>query len=283
MTQPLSLAPCRPTAEQVEAYRRDGFLVVPQWLSPAEVESVRDRMDPLFLRHEWATGLAPDEVNYTAGVTPPERTRQLCNAWKADPAVARIVLAPQVGEFAAALEGADGMRIVQDNLLWKPPGGLALGSHRDAEYLEWLDPPNMTTCWMALDDTRADTGTIHYVRGSHRWPRTQKDGQFHAPDDWLAHARGCAPDGDPLDLVPVEVQAGGAAFHHGWTMHGSPPNERADGQRRSVVSHLARSDTRHHPVHRHPVYSRYQRPGSLLLDDASFPLVWQRGAGGTRP
>ena len=265
-----------PTPEQVEAYHRDGFVILPRWLTPQELRAVRDRVEPLFLRHEWATGIAPDEVNFTAGVTEPTRTRQLCNVWKADPAVAAVVLAPRIGQFAAALEGVDGMRIVQDNLLWKPPRGNALGSHRDAAFVDFLDPANMTTCWMALDDTRADTGTIYYVRGSHLWPRTSLGGQFHAPDDWLAYAREVAPPGDPLDLVPVEVPAGGAAFHHGWTMHGSPPNERADGERRSVVSHLARVDTRHHPSNRHPIYSRYQQPGSTELDPAFFPVLWRR-------
>jgi len=266
----------QPSTEQVRAYARDGFVIVPQWLSAAEVASVRSRVEPLFLRHEWATGIAPDEVNFTHGVTEPNRTRQLCNVWKSDPAVADVVLAPRIGEFAAALEGVDGMRIVQDNLLWKPPSGKALGAHRDAEFVDFLDPANMTTCWMALDDTRADTGTIVYVRGSHRWPRTERGGQFHAPDDWLARAREVAPPGDPLELVPVEVPAGGAAFHHGWTMHGSPPNQRADGERRSVVSHLAWAGTRHHPSNRHPVYSRYQRPGSTELDQAFFPVLWRR-------
>jgi ectoine hydroxylase-related dioxygenase (phytanoyl-CoA dioxygenase family) len=265
----------QPTAAQVAHYARDGFLVVQSWLSSDEVERVRSRVEPLFLRHEWSTGIAPDEVNFTDGVTDPARTRQLCNVWKADPAVAAVVLSPRIGRFATALERVDGMRLVQDNLLWKPPSGKALGAHRDAEYLDFLDPVNMTTCWMALDDTRADTGTIYYVRGSHRWPRSVRGGSFHDPDDWLAHARAVAPEGDPLELVPVEVPAGGAAFHHGWTMHGSPANERADGERRSVVSHLAWAHTRHDATHRHPIYSRYQQPGSLELDEAFFPVLWR--------
>ena len=125
-------------------------------------------------------------------------------------------------------------------MIWKPPSGKALLCHQDAAYLPFLDPPNMTTCWMALDDTRADTGTIFYVRGSHRWPRAARGGTFHAPDDWLGHVRESAPGGadSELELVPIEVPAGGAAFHDGWTFHGSPPNERADAERRSVISHL---------------------------------------------
>jgi len=264
------------TPAQVEAYRTDGFVVIPEYLPPDEVDEVRARFDPLF-QHRWSTGVAPDEVNYTAGETEPDRTRQLCNAWRADPVIAQTVLAPRHGRFAAQLEGADGMRLLQDNVLWKPPGGRAVGAHRDNAYNGWLDPVNMTTCWMALDDTSADGGTIYYVRGSHHWPPTPAADNFHAPDDWLAHARAVAPKGVDVDalLVPVEVPAGGGAFHHGWTFHGSPPSRRTDRPRRSIVAHLGLVGTRHHPTERHPVYSRYLRPGSHELPADHFPPVWR--------
>ncbi|MGI9031240.1 MAG: phytanoyl-CoA dioxygenase family protein [Ilumatobacteraceae bacterium] len=269
-----------PSPDQVEAYRADGFVIVPDYLPFREVEATRARFDPLFA-HEWSTGVAPDEVNYTAGTTAPDRTRQLCNAWRADPVIASTVRSARHGRFAAALEGAAGMRLLQDNVLWKPPGGRAVGAHRDNAYNGWLDPVNMTTCWMALDDTSADGGTIYYVRGSHRWPPTEMADNFHAPDDWLAHARTIAPQGVDLEalLEPVEVPAGGAAFHHGWTLHGSPPSRRADRSRRSLVAHLGRLETHHHPAQRHPVYSRYLRPGSLDLPAEHFPPVWPEDYG----
>ena len=57
---------------------------------------------------------------------------------------------------------------------------------------------NMTTCWMALDETRADTGTIYYARGSHLWERLPAGGQFHDPDDWTGYMSEVArPSGSP--------------------------------------------------------------------------------------
>ena len=175
------------------------------------------------------------------------------------------------------------MRLIQDNVIWKPPSGKALLCHQDAAYLPFLEPPNMTTCWMALDDTRADTGTIFYVRGSHRWPRAGRGGTFHAPEDWLGHVRESAPGGADaeLELVPIEVPAGGAAFHDGWTFHGSPPNERADAERRSVISHLITADTRWSDGEPHPIYSRYRRLGEEELDEAFFPVLWRQDGGRT--
>jgi len=214
-------------------------------------------------------------VNYVPGETPPELTRQLCNAWKADRVVAATVLAARNAEVGALLAQVPGLRLAQDNLIWKPPSGKALLCHQDAAYLDHLDPPNMTTCWMALDDTSADTGTIYYVRGSNHWPHAPLGGEFHAPDDWLAHVRESMPAGADLELVPIEVPAGGAAFHDGWTFHGSPPNARPDRERRSIVSHMISTDTRWDPVGRHPIYSRYRRPDELDLDEAFFPIMWR--------
>ena len=177
-----------PTAAQIDQYRRDGFLIVERFLQAGVLDGVRERFAAVF-EHEWETGLAPDEVNYTPGVTAPELTRQMCNVWKADRVLAGVTLAERVGRWASALAGLPGARVAQDNAIWKPPSGKALLCHQDAAYLEWLDPPNMTTCWIALDDTTADGGTIYYVARSHRWPHASLGGTFHAPDDWLGHVR----------------------------------------------------------------------------------------------
>ena len=271
----------QPTQEQIESYRHDGFLVVADLLDPHEVERVLGRFHRCF-DHEWETGLEPDEINYEPGVTPPERTRQLCNVWKADRVLAATVLAASIGELAARLAGLPGLRLVQDNMIWKPPPGKALLCHQDAAYADFLDPPNMTTCWMALDDTSADTGTIYYVRGSNHWPHARMGGQFHAPDDWLAHVNNVRPPGDELDLVPIEVPAGGAAFHDGWTFHGSPPNERSDAQRRAIISHMISAGTRWHATNVHPGYSKYRRFGEVELDESFFPVIWREDGYRTR-
>ncbi len=264
-----------PLAEQVAAFERDGFVVVEEYLSLDEVELVLGRFERVFA-HEWETGIAPDEVNYEPGSTPPDRTRQLCNVWKADRVLAATTLSTRNAAFAAALTGSSGLRLGQDNLIWKPPSGKALLAHQDGSYLDYLDPPNMVTCWMALDDTAADTGTIYYVRGSHRWPHVPMGGQFHAPDDWLSWVNHVKPAGAEVDLVPVEVPRGGAAFHSAWVFHGSPPNERADAERRAIISHLIEETTRWNPACPHPVYSRYRRPGEIEMDEAFFPVLWRR-------
>jgi len=265
-----------PTREQIDAYARDGFVVVEEFLPADEVERVREHFDRCFA-HTWETGITPDEVNYQAGVTPPDKTRQMCNLWKADRTIAATTLAARNAEFAAKLEGEPGMRLFIDNAVWKPANGKALLAHQDATYQGCFDPPNLTTCWMALEETHADTGTIYYARGSHRWGDFGMGGQFHAPDDWTGFMREVCPAERMAEVewVPIEVPAGGAAFHSGLTFHGSPPSERADRERRAIISHMMTTRSRWHPTNVHPIYSRYKRPGELALDEAFFPIMWR--------
>ena len=46
-----------------------------------------------------------------------------------------------------------GSRLIQDNVLWKPPKGKTLAFHQDAAYDDWIIPQTMATCWISLDDT----------------------------------------------------------------------------------------------------------------------------------
>jgi ectoine hydroxylase-related dioxygenase (phytanoyl-CoA dioxygenase family) len=262
--------------DQLESFHRDGFVIVEEgFVDDRTVEQLRERFEPLF-EGRYETGIRPDEVNWVPGRDPEDRTRQICNGWKADPVIAAQTLAERTGRLAAELIGWDGVRLVQDNVIWKPPGAKSLGMHQDGSYLDYLVPPEMITCWIALDDTSAESGPITYAAGSHRWPRSAENrGEFHAPPDWLAPVERACPDGEEIRLVPVVVRAGGAAFHHFNTFHGSGPNT-ASVHRRAVISHLVRADTRFHPEHVDPVYSRYRRVADLDLDESFFPIVWTR-------
>lgn len=260
--------------QDLEKFSRDGFLIVEGLLSADEIAAARARFEPLF-GGEFETGLQPDEWNWRQGRDSDALTRQICNGWKSDRTIAGIVLRQDIGEACARLRGWPGARINQDNVIWKPPGSKALGFHQDDSYQAWIEPNEMMTCWITLDDTRADQGTIEYVRGSHRWPLSPPIGQFHAPDDPLADMRAAARcAGQEPDIVAIEVPAGSAVLHHGRTWHGSRANS-GSAPRRSVISHCASSQARHHPHNRSPIYSRYQRTGTLEMDESFFPILWR--------
>jgi 2-oxoglutarate-dependent dioxygenase len=263
------------TAEQVESFERDGFLIVEEGLvSERGLDLLRERYVPLF-DGKYETGIRPDEVNWAPGRDPEDRTRQLCNAWKSDNVVAAQVLSERSGRLAAQLAGYRGVRILQDNVLWKPPGTKAIGFHQDSSYADYLVPPEMITCWISLHETQADAGPIEFVRGSHGWPKSPPArSEFHAPEDWLSGPRAAAPEGTEPDLVPVVVKPGGGSFHHGLTWHGSAPNASGTVARMALVSHFIPVETRFHETNVDVTYSRYRRRGDLSLDESFFPVVW---------
>ena len=263
------------TPEQVEAFHRDGFLVVEEGLVPERaLELLRERYLRLF-DGEYETGIRPDEVNWVPGRDPEDRTRQLCNAWKADNVVAAQVLSERTGQLAAQLMRYRGVRILQDNVLWKPPGTKAIGFHQDSSYADYLVPPEMITCWISLHDTRPDAGPLEFVRGSHTWPKSPPPGLSSTRlTTGLRDRASAAPESTELDTVPVVVQAGGGSFHHGLTWHGSAPNYTGTVARMALVSHFLPVEARFHETNVDVTYSRYRRRGDLSLDESFFPVVW---------
>ncbi|MGH3136667.1 MAG: phytanoyl-CoA dioxygenase family protein [Gaiellaceae bacterium] len=261
--------------EQIDAFRSDGFLIVEEGLATERgLELLRERYVRLF-DGEYETGIRPDEVNWVPGRDPEDRTRQLCNAWKSDNVVAAQVLSERTGRLAAELAGYRGVRVLQDNVLWKPPGTKAIGFHQDSSYADYLVPPEMITCWLSLHDTQADAGPLEFVRGSHEWPKSPPArSQFHAPEDWLAGPSAAAPEGVDLEIVPVVVKAGGGSFHHGLTWHGSAPNTSGAVARMALVSHMLPVEVRFHETNVDVNYSRYRKRGDLSLDESFFPVMW---------
>ena len=174
------------------------------------------------------------------------------------------------------LGGWPGTRISQDNILWKPPGGKPLGFHQDSAYEQWTAIPEWASCWIALDDTTAEGGTVEYVRGSHRWGQSDMIEEFHAPSNpvkELAEAASNAGIEEP-ERVPVVVKAGGGAFHQGWTWHGSDINH-TERPRRSVVAHCMSSENQFHADRVSSIYSRYKRFGDNGMDESFFPITWR--------
>ena len=267
-----------PSDKQIADFERDGFLVVDRLVDQATVEVLRDAFERLF-HGEFETGITPDEVNWQYGSGDPTLTRQICNGWRANLTIARVVARADFGAVIARLGGWPGTRIMSDNVLWKPAGTRPIGYHQDSAYLEWYKPSDLLSLWIALDDTAAEGGTMELVRGSHRWRASLPEGEFHGPANYrkfmeLAAAR----EGVTPDIVYVEVPRGGGSFHHGWTWHGSGHNK-ADHPRRALVLHAMRSDTRYNPASLDfmtgKVYGRYKRLADNEIDENYFPIIWR--------
>ena len=261
------------TAEHREHFKVDGFVLIEDMLDPGLARAAAARFAPLF-RGEFETGLMPDEWNWRDGRDPDHLTRQICNGWKSDRLLASVVLRGEIGQACAELMDWPGARLNQDNVIWKPPGTAALGHHQDDSYQSWIVPPEMATCWIALDPTTRDGGTIEYVRGSHQWGLSPPISQFHAPPDHQVEMRRAAEvAGAAPEIVRIECAAGDAVLHHGRIWHGSAAN-RSKEPRRALVAHCMSSDAKFHPSNVSAVYSRYKRVCELDMDESFFPILW---------
>ena len=264
--------------QQISGFHEDGFLIVENLIDPDIADQLHDVYEQMF-RGEFESGIRPDEVNWQEGEGDPSLTRQICNGWKSNRLVASVALREDFGLAVAMLGGWSGARVMQDNVIWKPPGTRPLGYHQDNAYLRWFTPGEIMTCWIALDETRADAGTMEFVRGSHKWASAGPEGEFHGPADYRKQMRKAAErEGVEPEIVYVEVPKGGGSFHHGKMWHGSGHNT-ATFPRRSLVLHAMPSHAEYNPDHLGegigPIYGRYKRLNDNSMDENHFPILWR--------
>jgi ectoine hydroxylase-related dioxygenase (phytanoyl-CoA dioxygenase family) len=252
-------------------FQARGFVVKPRVLAADFIEELRERFPRLF-RGEFDTGVYPDEWYWREEISRPEATRHMANAWKADLTVARLVLAEELARAAGALSGWDEVKLGQDTIWWKPPQTKSIGYHQDTSFMEFLEPTQTTTCWVALDDTSREAGTLEYAMGSHRWPVTPIPKEFHATDDYRAPMRAAAGGTEP-EIAYVEVPAGSCVFHAGEIWHGSGPNRTGDRMRRSIGIHYLPGHVQFSERPGGYIYRRYQKTGEATLDESYFPVV----------
>src|SRR5215472_3437336 len=100
-------------AADVARFRDQGFLVVPRVIDAADVESLRSRF-PLIFAGKFDTGVYPDEWYWREGMSLPDVTRHMGNAWKSDLTIAKLVLSRHIAEAVGRLTGWDGVRLGQD-------------------------------------------------------------------------------------------------------------------------------------------------------------------------
>jgi ectoine hydroxylase-related dioxygenase (phytanoyl-CoA dioxygenase family) len=226
-----------PSAQERADYARDGVLVVRD-LVPAAVLDAAECGTARFHAGDHDAPF-PGRTRYDHCDWRPEHgdvLRKNDYASRMVRELAALVEWPGIGAYAAALAGADGVRLWHDQLLCKPPGPDERGNvgwHTDRQYWRGCSSTAMLTCWVPFHDCDAATGGVAFVPGSHRGPEPEGLDFF----DQHLDARAA--------LVP-ELRRGDVTFHHCRTIHGSGPNTSA-APRRSIAIHLQPADNHHVP------------------------------------
>lgn len=266
------------TEELKKQFLANGYLILPEFLNTKIISKLNKKFQNLF-SGKFETGIEPDEWNWRQGRDPEDITRQICNAWKSDNDIKEVVCNELVGKVCAELMNWHGARLLQDNVLWKPPGGKTLAYHQDAAYDDWIIPQTMVTCWMPLDNVSQKKGTLEFVKGSHKWGLNPPTGKFHSPNDYKKALKNLVKNNNrELEIQYVEVPAGGVSFHHGLTWHGSGVNN-SSHHRRALVAHCIPSNSKFHPTNvggTAKIYKKYKKINSNELEESFFPILWTK-------
>ena len=245
------------SAPDLEAYARDGFLVLEGFLSLADCDALQARAAELVAgfdagpaRTVFSTrdqGHASDryfresggairfffEENATDQPVPLALNKIGHALHDLDPIFDRISRQPRLAELAHTL-GLVQPLLLQSMYLFKQQHiGAEVGWHQDAAYLH-TRPSTVTGFWIALDDANRDNGCLMALPGGHRGKLRQR---FHRVGDRLV--TDTLDDTPWPDTAPVALEArrGTLVVLHGLLPHASAPN-RSAWPRHAYALHL---------------------------------------------
>jgi Phytanoyl-CoA dioxygenase (PhyH) len=247
------------TDDEVTAFARDGFVMLPGVLPLSWVEVLREGIDRL------VAGFRPSATDRDLSARPsglgPRRYLAIAGGWQRDPAIRDVDVKSPLPQIAARLLSSAEVRLYDDLTLFKAPGAVErLPFHREESYLH-LGGSQVCLIWVPVDVVSADSGILGYLPGSHRWRSASGSESF--TDEHGGRAR------------YVEAVPGDVIVHHYRTLHESRPNTTSQVRRALSVRYVGddvrfvrKSDAPAIPHHEHELQTGDR------LDCEAYPIVW---------
>ena len=259
------------TDPDVQSYQREGYLVVPDLLSPAECAALRAESLAV-CRGE--RGPVQELELPRPGEGEQEtmaRTMVCVMVHKLDSAFAPLLRDPRIVAVLRRIIGPD-VKAVHSQLYFKHAGMPGNAWHQDELFLPTRDR-SLVTAWIALEDATVANGGLRFMPGSHRpsilWPMRRHNN----PDlDRAEEAYGFPQE--PSSAIDIELSAGSAVFFDGYLLHSSYPNRNAQGFRRSLlyVYCSAHSTMAFDPSHYQPTAKDYR---DIVMVAGTDPYAWK--------
>lgn len=212
-TSPLDV-PYALTAEQIERFRRDGFIKLAGVLDAATLRHYGDEITRVTLANNKLAGV-PLEQRTTYG----KAFIQVTNVWCRSAVAREFSFSPRLARIAAELMGVSAVRMWHDQALYKEPGGGPTPWHVDQHY--WPMASDLCcTAWIPLQPVAMEMGPMQFAPGSHRLSVAR---ELAISDESEAAIReAIARLG--LEIVCEPYALGDVSFHYGWTLHAARPN-----------------------------------------------------------
>jgi hypothetical protein len=201
-----------------------------------------------------------------------------------------LALQPIIGAIAARLARTRGIRLLDDQLIYKPPGvvtNAAVGWHADRAYWSNCTSDKMLTAWIPFHDCDEVRASLVVIDGSHTWSGVEDLRFFnhqHLEEIEATFHRA----GREVVRVPMTLRKGQISFHHCRTIHGSYPN-RSDAFRLALAVHLQDDANRYRPFRNaegkeiHMINEKLCRTLADGLPDftdpSAFPVLWSENDG----
>ncbi|MCS6878812.1 MAG: phytanoyl-CoA dioxygenase family protein [Geminicoccaceae bacterium] len=205
---------------QVERYRRDGFIVVENVLSPEEVAELRAVTDELVAK---ARGLRTHDEVYDLedDHTPEEpKVRRIKAPHKVHPVFDRVMRHPGILAILQKLIGP-AIRFDTSKLNVKAAGyGAAVEWHQDWAFYPHTND-DLAAVGVFIDDIGLDNGPLLCIPGTHKGPI------YDHHDDEGYFCGAMDPDRREVayeEAVPCLGPAGSISIHHARVVHGSAVN-----------------------------------------------------------
>jgi len=220
------------------AYARDGFLVLPGFLSAADCDALQARAAELvggWDRRQVAAFSTRDQrhardlyfresggaIRFFSEEDSPGHLNKIGHALHdLDPVFDRVSRQPRLAELAATLRIGEPLLLQSMYLFKQPRVGAEVGWHQDATYLR-TEPASVTGFWIALDDADRDNGCLMALPGGHLGPLRQ---WFGYQDGELVTRTLDATPWPKVEPVALEARRGALIVLHGLLPHASAPN-----------------------------------------------------------
>ncbi len=202
LSQPLSLSP-----EQVDSFRRLGYVKLKNVLSPGALT---------LLRHELAIIFEQQSEQFG------NRFGSLEMMWEQNQIFRAFVFSTRLAKLAAELLGVAAVRLYHDNGLSKLPGCGRTPWHYDGHHFP-IATENVCTVWIPLQEIPDAMGPLGFAKGIDVVELVQDIpfNKFDTSYDRRVNAR--LRDRDiEVDLSPFEL--GEVSFHHNLSFHTAGPN-----------------------------------------------------------